>query len=200
MTARAEPQALVWHTARLALRTQTPQDEDAVRAYYLRNAEHFKPWDPRRTPDFFETKRFAQHFAHWQANHDSGQTLRVVLRDAGQTLPSTPILGLVNFSNLSGPPACSCTLGYSLDHSAVGQGLMREALATLLAAVSALRGIHRIQAAHVPHNAPSAATLAALGFAVEGRASAYLQIDGEWQDHVITAWINPAIQAPILGT
>lgn len=52
--------------------------------------------------------------------------------------------------------------------------------------------LHRIMANHVPENVASARVLAKLGFVEEGLAHSYLQIDGVWRDHVLTARINPA--------
>ena len=56
--------------------------------------------------------------------------------------------------------------------------------------------MHRIMANCMPHNHRSGALLTRLGFEPEGYAKDYLLIDGQWQDHILTAlthkeWLPP---------
>lgn len=44
----------------------------------------------------------------------------------------------------------------------------------------------------MPANRRSGALLARLGFEQEGYARDYLMINGRWEDHVLTALLNPA--------
>ena len=67
-----------------------------------------------------------------------------------------------------------------------------------LAAVRALSefafrtlGLHRLEAACIPENAPSRALLAKAGFTEEGFARAYLKINGAWRDHVLFGLTTP---------
>ena len=46
-------------------------------------------------------------------------------------------------------------------------------------------GLHRLEAACVPPNVASQGVLTKAGFAQEGRAEAYLKIDGVWRDHLL---------------
>ena len=48
-------------------------------------------------------------------------------------------------------------------------------------------GLHRLQAAFLPHNIASRRVLEKNGFKEEGFAENYLQIDGKWADHVLFA-------------
>ena len=48
-------------------------------------------------------------------------------------------------------------------------------------------GLHRIEAACLPTNAPSRGLLEKTGFQYEGYARGYLRIDGAWRDHVLYA-------------
>ena len=56
-------------------------------------------------------------------------------------------------------------------------------------AFSAL-GMHRVMANYMPENERSGRLLERLGFEREGFARKYLNIDGEWRDHVLTSRIN----------
>jgi ribosomal-protein-alanine N-acetyltransferase len=46
-------------------------------------------------------------------------------------------------------------------------------------------GLHRVEAACQPDNAPSKRVLEKVGFTLEGEAKAYLKINGAWRDHLL---------------
>ena len=50
--------------------------------------------------------------------------------------------------------------------------------------------LHRLEAACLPGNKPSAALLTKIGFQYEGLARRYLKINGTWQDHWLFALLN----------
>ena len=56
-------------------------------------------------------------------------------------------------------------------------------------------GLHRVEAACLPQNAPSAALLLKAGFEEEGYAKAYLKIDGDWRDHRLFGLLAPALRS-----
>lgn len=51
--------------------------------------------------------------------------------------------------------------------------------------------MHRIMAGYMPSNKRSEAVLMKMGFQREGYAKNYLLINGKWEDHNLTALINP---------
>ena len=57
--------------------------------------------------------------------------------------------------------------------------------------------LHRISANYMPHNTPSAAVLKRLGFTVEGYARDYLQIEGRWQDHILTSLLESRLESAV---
>ncbi len=64
---------------------------------------------------------------------------------------------------------------------------MYEAARALLPFVFDTLGLHRIEAACLPSNEPSRNLLTKIGFRQEGMALRYLQINGEWRDHLLFA-------------
>jgi ribosomal-protein-alanine N-acetyltransferase len=64
---------------------------------------------------------------------------------------------------------------------------MGAALQALLPFAFERLGLHRIEAACLPHNAASRRLLERTGFLEEGLARRYLRINGTWQDHVLYA-------------
>lgn len=84
----------------------------------------------------------------------------------------------------------ACYLGYSVDHSYQGRGVMYEALDTLIQMVFSQFGLHRIMANYMPRNERSGRLLQRLGFEKEGYAKDYLKIAGRWEDHILTSRTN----------
>ena len=64
---------------------------------------------------------------------------------------------------------------------------MTEALGALVQHAFSVLDLGRVEAACLPENAASRALLDRCGFAYEGVAASYLQIDGRWRDHVLYA-------------
>ena len=67
---------------------------------------------------------------------------------------------------------------------------MYAALTTMLPFVFQVLALHRLEAACIPENEASRALLLKVGFREEGRARRYLQINGEWRDHVLFALLE----------
>src|SRR6266478_194701 len=76
------------------------------------------------------------------------------------------------------------------------QGAMSEAMGALLPYAFDRLGLHRVEAACLPHNTASRALLAKLGFREEGFAVRYLKINGSWQDHVLHSLLAEEYKRP----
>jgi ribosomal-protein-alanine N-acetyltransferase len=66
-----------------------------------------------------------------------------------------------------------------------GRGIGTAAVAFAVEAARSELGLHRLQAATLPHNVASRKVLKRSGFEEIGLAPAYLKIAGSWQDHVL---------------
>ncbi len=181
---------------RLALVAPQAALAAAVCEFQVRNRAHFAPWDPPVGESFF-TQAFQAERLHQAAEaFRAGTAFRYFV-----CLQQEPerVIGSVHFSQVSRGAFQNAMLGYGLDAACEGQGLMTEALRAGIAEMFSPRvNLHRIQANHLPENRRSAATLARLGFEVEGLAREYLFIAGAWRDHVMTALRNPAF-VPLSG-
>lgn len=103
--------------------------------------------------------------------------------------------GEINLSGVQRGPFQSGSIGYWIDESVAGQGLVPESMALLLDYAFEELGLHRIQVAIIPRNAASRRVVEKLGLREEGLAVGYLEINGIWEDHLryaITAdeWIS----------
>ena len=71
---------------------------------------------------------------------------------------------------------------------------MFDAVRALIPFIFRTLGLHRIEAACLPSNEASRNLLAKVGFRQEGLARRYLQINGEWQDHMLFAFLSEDVQ------
>lgn len=167
-----------------------PHHAVALAQFYARNAAHLGPWEPRRegmSDAARQVELLSQAAQH--AAEDVGY--RWLLSDDG-----VRIVGLVGLSNVVRGFHQSANLGYALDATLQGQGLMREALQAVMAeAFGPLLNLHRLQAAVRPENVRSSGLLRRLGFREIGLAQRYLQIDGDWRDHLLFERLNPDFMA-----
>lgn len=172
-------------TSRLVLAPPDVGDAVPLLDYYLHNQQHFRPWEPRRDESFHTVEGMAARIAAQQDAMREGQALHLLLRaaDAGT------IVGECGFTNIVRGPFQACHLGFSLCRDAEGRGLMHEALQCALGFVFMELKLHRVMANYRPENARSARLLDRLGFEREGLARAYLHIDGQWRDHILTSLI-----------
>ncbi len=109
---------------------------------------------------------------------------------------SDELVGGVNLSNVRRGVAQTASLGYWMSAAQANKGMMGEALSALLPHAFDRLGLHRIEAACLPHNKASRALLAKLGFREEGYAVKYLKINGIWQDHVLYALLSDDYRGP----
>lgn len=184
----AEPQLIRLATERLMLRPAFGGDALQIQAYNLSNREHLQPWQPIRPAGFFDLDAIIRRISYLEHERLAGRGLHLLICDRENGV----MIGECNFSNIVLGAFHACHLGYSLALQAQGQGLMTEALGRAIAYVFEDLQLHRIMANYRPENARSARVLAALGFEREGFARAYLKINGQWADHVLTSLINPA--------
>jgi ribosomal-protein-alanine N-acetyltransferase len=162
------------------LRPLLPGDGEELAAAYTRNREHLAPWEPSRSPEFFTVAYQTALVAQTMRAVADGRSASFVLAD-----DDGRIVGRANLTDIVHGAFRSASLGYWLDRERTGHGIMRRAVADVCAQAQDSLGLHRVQAATLPHNAASQAVLRANGFTLIGRAARYLRIAGRWQDHLI---------------
>lgn len=184
-------------TARLRVAHVQPGYEAETVAFFTRNRDHFARWDPPAPADFYSVDFWDRSTARSIEEFVADRAVRFDLFDASPAHRHR-VIGRLGFSQIFRGPFQACTLGYQIDRAYEGQGLMREALTAAIAYMFDVKGLHRIQANHLPENARSAALLARLGFVREGLAKDYLFIGDAWRDHVLNALVNARFDASFL--
>ncbi|MEV0197062.1 GNAT family N-acetyltransferase [Nonomuraea sp. NPDC050691] len=161
----------------VVLRPVAEGDAQALTDAYVRNREHLRPWEPRRSETFFtltgQTERLE---AQLQACR-SGRVMPWVLADGDR------IAGCVNLNSIVYGAFASGALGYWLDAGYTGRGLATGAVMAVCRDAHERLGLHRVEAATLVHNVASQRVLEKAGFEVYGLAPNYIHIDGEWRDH-----------------
>jgi [ribosomal protein S5]-alanine N-acetyltransferase len=110
---------------------------------------------------------------------ESDGSERFAILDGGR------IVGTVTLSNIIMGPLQSATLGYWVAERVNGRGLATRAVCEVSGIAFEDLGLHRLEAATLVDNAPSQRVLEKNGFELIGLARRYLQIAGEWRDHLL---------------
>jgi len=179
-------------TARLFLRRPRLTDWRAWSNLRAASRDFLVPWEPSWPDDALTIpayrRRLRQIGHEWRT--DQGYAFFILLRETGM------LVGGVNLSGVRRGVAQAASLGYWMGEAFANRGFMSEALTALLPYAFERLGLHRIEAACLPHNKASRALLARLGFQQEGYARDYLKIAGRWQDHILHALLAGEYQKP----
>ncbi|MCE9523417.1 MAG: GNAT family N-acetyltransferase [Alphaproteobacteria bacterium] len=167
-----------------SVRIRPPVTADYAQWSKLRgeSREFLTPWEPSWAPDELSRAAFQRRLRRYAqaARAGTGHMFFVFDRKSGD------LVGGCQFSNIrQGVAQSAVTLGYWMGKKFAGQGLMTEAVVTLVRHAFDRMGFHRVEAACLASNAPSRRVLAKSGFSAEGTARKYLKINGEWQDHLL---------------
>lgn len=175
-------------TARCNLTLLQSDNAHLLFAYRKRNLAHVAPWEPARKPDEGSLEEACQRVAALSAQgFVDGVSVHFIAIDR----ETGTMLAGCNFTNIVRGIFQACNLGYSVDHTRQGQGLMFEVAQAGIAYMFGTQGLHRVMANHMATNLRSEKLLRRLGFEREGYARAYLKIGGQWEDHVLNALVNP---------
>jgi [ribosomal protein S5]-alanine N-acetyltransferase len=148
--------------------------------------QHLTVWEPLWTRDELARSAFRRRLRQYQREmrEDQGYAF-LIFREADATL-----LGGLTISNIRRGVAQSASVGYWVGLPHVGRGYMTDAVRATVPFAFGTLGLHRLEAACLPHNAPSARVLEKSGFRREGTARRYLKINDAWQDHDLYALLH----------
>lgn len=155
--------------------------------FLVTNKAKFAPFEPLRDEQYFILKNVTDRIKNSLNDFNERKSVMMVFTVKGEE----EIVGSINFTNFVYGVFQACYLGFSIDHTHQGKGLMHESLRMAIEYVHEKYGLHRIMANHLPDNLRSSKTLESLGFIKEGYAESYLKINGTWQDHVLNSLILP---------
>jgi [ribosomal protein S5]-alanine N-acetyltransferase len=162
----------------------------------LANEDRLTPWEPsapvpwrdRHTPAAFRAMRRAG-IRRARAGLSLPFALSVDGRLAGQITVDNIVRGALRSGHL----------GYWVDGAVSGRGLATLAVALVCDHAFTTGGLHRLQADIRPENLPSQRLVERLGFRQEGVLRRYLDIDGDWRDHLSYALLAEDVPGGLLA-
>jgi ribosomal-protein-alanine N-acetyltransferase len=177
-------------TERLLIRLAGAEDVPEIIRYYRENRAYLQPFSPAFGPELLDPAAWLEQVASREREFMHGESFRAFI-----FLRSSPerIAGNINLTMVARGAAQSCVLGYNLAEREQGHGYMTEAVRAVVDFAFGDWGLHRVAASYMPRNERSARVLERCGFRIEGHASRYLCINGRWEDHVLTAIVNPDV-------
>ena len=165
------------------VRLRAPRMGDYVEWAELRRVsrEFLQPWEPSWPVDDLTRGAYRRRVSSAIQDAQTGAAYPFfVFRQADGVLT-----GGVTLSNVRRGVAQTASVGYWCGAPFVRYGFTLDAVRAAAAFAFERLGLHRLEAACVPENGPSARLLGRAGFREEGLARGYLKINGAWRDHLL---------------
>jgi len=146
-----------------------------------RSRAFLQPWEPAWPADDLSRPAFRRRLMAYQRDMDlgGGYSFFVFRREDHE------LVGGITLSNIRRGVAQMGTVGYWVGEPFARQGFTLAAAQAITGFAFNRLGLHRLEAACLPENEPSRRLLLKAGYDLEGRASAYLKINGDWRDHLL---------------
>ena len=152
-----------------------------------------QPWEPTWPADDLTRTGFRRRMSAYQRDADMGTGFTfLVFRPSDGAMT-----GGISLSNVRRGVAMMATVGYWSGAQYSRQGNTLSAVRCVSHFAFGRLGLHRLEAACVPENEPSKNLLLRAGFHEEGRAAAYLKINGKWRDHLLFGLVAPEVRRDV---
>lgn len=147
-----------------------------------------QPWEPIWPADDLTRAAFRRRLSIYSRDLDLGQGYAFFMfRKTDEAL-----VGGINLRDVRRGVAQIGSLGYWVGQPHARHGYTLDAVRTVVRFAFDRLGLHRVEAACLPENEASRRLLLGAGFEPEGRARAYLKINGAWRDHLLFGLVNEA--------
>lgn len=172
---------------RVVLRPLGPSDFSAFSEVRRFNGEWLTKWEPKRSAGQADP---ADSFDAFVARCSARQRERQLGTGYGYGIFVAGMLaGEINLSAVQRGPFQCGNIGYWVDQRHAGNGYCPEAVVVLSRYAFEELGLHRVQISIVPRNRASRRVVEKLEVRCEGTSVSFLQINGEWEDHLQYAMI-----------
>ena len=150
----------------------------------IRDRAYLEQWEPTAQEGWNERNATLSWPAQWSS-------LRGMAR-RGSTLPfmilvDGEVAGQITIGNIVRGSLQSAWIGYWVAADRAGGGVATAAVALLTDHAFREAGLHRLEATVRPENAASLRVLAKSGYREEGLFKRYLDVAGQWRDHLCFA-------------
>jgi [ribosomal protein S5]-alanine N-acetyltransferase len=165
--------------ATVEIRPLAVTDARTLAQLYSENRDFLAPLEPLRPDAFYTFEGQRRHIAQLTDRRSAGTAYPFVMVAGGR------LVGAINLSNVVRGAFQSCNVGYWVAEAYNGRGYATVALAQVCERAFGDLGLHRIEAGTLLHNVASQRVIEKNGFTRIGIAPRYLQIAGQWSDHVL---------------
>lgn len=150
----------------------------------IRDRAYLEQWEPTAQEGWDERNATLSWPAQWSS-------LRAMAR-RGSTLPfmilvNGEVAGQITIGNIVRGSLLSAWIGYWVASDRAGGGVATAAVALLTDHAFRDAGLHRLEATVRPENAASIRVLTKSGYREEGLFKRYLDVAGQWRDHLCFA-------------
>ncbi len=166
---------------------------EAVLAYYRRNRDFLRPFEPVREEDFFTLARQRELLQKEMGERQQKTAFRFYIVPVEQPCH---VIGSIALGTVVWAAFRSCFLGYKLDRDYLNRGYMTGAVGLVVDYAFRELRLHRVEANVMPRNSASLRVLEKNHFQNEGLARHYLNINGVWEDHIHMVKLNEAMHRP----
>jgi len=170
----------------LLLRPPRVGDHEAWAALRLESRPYLQPWEPTWPEDDLTRAAFRRRLSIYAREMEAGNAWPFFIFRQ----PDRVLVGAITLSNVRRGVAETGTLGYWIGRRFAGQGHATAAVRAMVRYAFDQLRLHRVEAACVPANEASRRVLEKAGFELEGRARAYLKINGAWADHLLFGCVD----------
>ncbi len=167
----------------LRLRLPLKADFEAWKNLRITSQDFLKPFEPKWSRLDLTRSNFDARLRRINRDAKAAAEFSFFLFDV--ETGDERLVGGVTLSNIRYRAACHANLGYWMGANDAGKGHMSAAVGLCLPFVFDRLALHRLHAACLSENMASRRVLEKNGFVEEGFAEHYLQIAGEWRDHVL---------------
>jgi ribosomal-protein-alanine N-acetyltransferase len=180
-----EPAGPVVRGAGVLLRPPRLADHAAWAALRAESRDYLQLWEPTWPADDLTRAAFRRRLGVYTRELELQNAFPFFIFVQAPDGREGPLAGAVTLSNIRRGVAETGQIGYWIGERWAGQGLAPAAVRALCGFAFEQLRLHRVEAACVPSNARSRRVLEKAGFRLEGRARAYLKINGVWADHLL---------------
>ncbi|HET9656338.1 MAG TPA: GNAT family protein [Kineosporiaceae bacterium] len=165
----------------VALRPMRRRDARRWRSVRAANAEWLAPWEATNPDPAGPAPTYGQMVRAFAREARAGRMLPFAVDLHGE------LVGQITVSGLTGGSLRSGQIGYWVDRSVAGRGVIPTSVAMATDHCFFTLGMHRMEVNIRPENRASLRVVEKLGFRPEGLRKRYLHIDGAWRDHLTFA-------------
>ena len=170
------------------LRAPRLSDYKAWSALRTQSAPFLRPWEPTWPEDDLTRVAYRGRLNAYARELETGEAFPFFMfrREDGA------LIGGIRLFHVRRGVAQSAVMGYWIGQPYARRGHMLDGVRAAIGFAFGALALHRLEAACMPENGPSAALLLKSGFLEEGYAPAYLKINGEWRDHRLFGMVAPS--------